>query len=87
MSESTTGTERKRRTSEHIAQDRLNDAEANVTKAKARLRKAWDAIGAAEQAVTRAKAVRDYAAKHPDLPAQDDDLDPVPAPEGTNAAE
>ncbi len=86
MSESTTGTERVRRAPEQMAQDRLNDAEANVTKAEARLQKAKDAIGAAEQAVTRAKAVRDYAAKHPDLPAQPEGDDGEQT-EGTNAAE
>lgn len=63
-----TGTERVRRTPQQIAQDALDAATANVTKAEERLEKAKAAISSAEQAVSRAKAVREYAAKHPDLP-------------------
>lgn len=78
-------TERKRhvRTPAEIAQADLDAANDRVEAATKRVERAEAEVESAKSAHTQAVRRRDYAAKHPDLPEQEADDNPVidtPAP-------
>lgn len=62
---------RPRKTPAEKAQAVMDAAEKRVTKAEKRVAALKEDIGPAEKELTAAKAARDYASQHPDLPGNE----------------